>query len=179
MEDAGEPVSSAYVQIDDSSGVGDRVRGGTQWSRLVQGLMCSVPAVEAFVLAQGVPKVAFVPDEAAIEKLVAAGLHPPFHDGVHPRYPDAGEHGLDAGVGEYLVHDGRELPIPVSKQKARPAACIIQVHHQVFDRLGDPVCARVSGGAEHADASGGVLDGRQDVLALSAESDGLDEVAGQ
>ncbi|MFI9836174.1 hypothetical protein ACIHFD_04010 [Nonomuraea sp. NPDC051941] len=32
--------------------------------------------VEAFVLAQGVPKMAFVPYEAAVEKLVTARLHP-------------------------------------------------------------------------------------------------------
>ncbi|MBE1588250.1 hypothetical protein ACFPOI_52640 [Nonomuraea angiospora] len=75
------------------------------------------------------PKVAFVPDEAAVEKLVAAGLHPPLHDGVHPRHPNAGEHRGDAGLGEDLVHEDRELAIPISEQKARSAACIFQVHH--------------------------------------------------
>jgi hypothetical protein len=41
VEDAAEPVSSAYVQVGDSSGIGDRVRDGTQWSRLVQGFLHS------------------------------------------------------------------------------------------------------------------------------------------
>ncbi|MFI6504417.1 hypothetical protein [Nonomuraea typhae] len=86
---------------------------------------------------------------------------------------------LTADFGEDLVHERRELPIPISEQKARPAGCIVQIHHQVLDRLGDPVCARVSGGAEHADASGGVFDDCQDVGALSAESDDLDEIGGQ
>ncbi|MEV0826972.1 hypothetical protein [Nonomuraea rubra] len=121
----------------------------------------------------------FVPDEAAVEKLVTARLHPPLHDRVHARYPDAGEDGLDAGFGEDLVHEGGELPISVADQMARPAARIVQIHHQVSDRLGDPAGARVRGGAEYSDASGGVLDDGQDVLALSVQGDGLDEVAGQ
>nr|WP_259405193.1 hypothetical protein [Microbispora sp. H10830] len=135
--------------------------------------------VEPFVLAQGVPQVAFVPYEAAVEKFPAARLHRPLHDRVHPRHPDTSQHRLDAGLGEDLVHERGELSVPVSDQKARPTACIVQIHHQVPDRLDDPVCARVCGGAEHTDTSGGVLDHRQDVLALSAEGDGLDEVAGQ
>ncbi|MEV0618728.1 hypothetical protein AB0I81_35785 [Nonomuraea sp. NPDC050404] len=132
-----------------------------------------------FVLAQGVPQVAFVPDQAAVEKLVSARLHPPLHDRVHLRHPDTGEYRLDAGLGEDLVHEGRELPISVSDQEASPAARIVQIHHQVPDRLDDPARARVRGGAGHTDVSGGVLDGGQDVLALPAEGDGLDEVAGQ
>jgi hypothetical protein len=179
MEDPAEPVSPAYVQIDNSPRIGDRIRGGTQRRCLAQGLMGPVPVVEPFVLAQGMPQVAFVPYEAAIEKLVATRLHPPLHDRVHPRHPDTGEHRLDAGLGENLVHEGRELAIPIADQKARPAARILQIHHQVPDRLGDPGSGRVRGGAEHADTPTGMLDDRKDVLALPAESDGLDEIAGQ
>ncbi|MER6000072.1 hypothetical protein ABT120_15980 [Nonomuraea angiospora] len=76
MEDAAEPVSSAYVQVDDSPGVCDRGRGGTQRGGLVEGLVGSVLVVEAFVRAQGMPKMVFVPYEAAVEKLVPAGLQP-------------------------------------------------------------------------------------------------------
>ncbi|MCA2176116.1 hypothetical protein LDL08_07980 [Nonomuraea glycinis] len=111
--------------------------------------------------------------------LVAAGPHPPFHDGVHPRHPNTGEHRVATGLGEDLVHDGRELPIPVSDQEARSAACVVQIHHQVPDRLGDPVGAWVSGGTEDANAPGGVLDDGQDVLALPVQGDGLNEIAGQ
>jgi hypothetical protein len=74
-----------------------------------------------------VPQVAFVPDQAAVEEFVAAGLHPAFHDGVRAGYPDAGEYGLDAYVGEDLVHEGGELPIPVSDQVARLAASVFQI----------------------------------------------------
>ncbi|MFI7110294.1 hypothetical protein ACIBK9_28575 [Nonomuraea sp. NPDC050227] len=72
VEDAAELISSAYVQVDDSLGVRDRVRGGTQRRCLVQGLVGSVLVVEPFVLAQSVPQVVFVPYEAAVEKFVAA-----------------------------------------------------------------------------------------------------------
>jgi hypothetical protein len=72
--------------------------------------MASVLVVEPFVLAQGVTQVTFFPQEAAVEELAAARLHPPLHDRVHPRHPDTGEHGLDAGLGEELVHERREFP---------------------------------------------------------------------
>ncbi|WP_344476517.1 hypothetical protein [Nonomuraea monospora] len=87
-----------------------------------------------------------------------ARLYPPLHNQVHPWHPDAGEHGLDAGFGEDLVHERGKLPISISHQKARPAARIVQIHHQIPDRLDDPVGGRVSGGAQHADAPAGVLD---------------------
>jgi hypothetical protein len=45
---------------------------GRQWGCLVQGLVSSVLVVEVFVLAQGVPKMAFVPYEAAVEEFTAA-----------------------------------------------------------------------------------------------------------
>ncbi|MER6007420.1 hypothetical protein ABT120_53390 [Nonomuraea angiospora] len=135
MENPAEPISTAYVQVVYSLRIGDRIRNGTQRSCLVQDLMRSVLVAEAFVLAQGVPKMAFVPYEAVVEKLVTARLHPPLHYRVHAQHPNTGEHRL--------------------------------------------VCARVSGGAEHTDAPGGVLDDGQDVLALTVEDDGLDEIGGQ
>ncbi|MEW1841096.1 hypothetical protein AB0392_24380 [Nonomuraea angiospora] len=110
---------------------------------------------------------------------MTARLHPPLHDRVHPWYPDTGEYRLDAGLGEDFVHEGREPSIPISEQRARPAARLVQVHDQVLDRLGDPVRGGVRGGAEHADAPGGVLDDGQDVLALPVQGDGFDEITGQ
>jgi hypothetical protein len=38
--------------------------------------------------------------------------------------PNAAEDGLDAGVGEDLVDEGGELPVPVPDQVARLAACL-------------------------------------------------------
>ncbi|GIH24605.1 hypothetical protein Aph01nite_29150 [Acrocarpospora phusangensis] len=141
--------------------------------------MGSVPVVELFVLAQGVPEMAFVPEQTAVEKLAAAGLHPPFHDRVHPRHPDTGKHSPDAGLGQDLIHERRELPIPVTDQKAGPATGVFQIHHQIPDGLGNPVPGRVCGGAEYAHASGDVFDDGQDVLTLPIKGDGLDKVAGQ
>ncbi|MEV4020040.1 hypothetical protein AB0J35_57155 [Nonomuraea angiospora] len=74
MEDAAEPVSSAYIQVDDSLWIRERIGDSAQRGCLVQGLVGSVLVVGLFVLAQGVPKMAFVPYEAAVEKLMAAGL---------------------------------------------------------------------------------------------------------
>jgi hypothetical protein len=127
VEDATEAVSSAYIQVGDSLWIRYRIGDGAQRGGLVQGLVGSVLVVEVFVLVQYVPKMAFVPDQAAVEKLVTARLHPPLRDRVHPRHLDTGEHRLDAALGEELVHEGRELPIPVSEQKARLAARIVQI----------------------------------------------------
>lgn len=134
------------------SGIRDRVRDGALRSRLAQGLVGAVPVVEHFVLAKSVPQVVFVPQEAAVEEFTATRPHPPLHDGIHARHPDAGEYGLDTHAGEASVHEGGELPIPVSDQKACSAACVFQVHHEVPDRLDHPVGGRVSSGAQYASA---------------------------
>ncbi|MET7336347.1 hypothetical protein [Nonomuraea sp. NPDC005650] len=92
---------------------------------------------------------------------------------------DAGEHRLDAAFGEDRVHEGGELAVPVSDQKACPAARILQVHHEIPDRLGGSVGGGVSGGSQHANAPAGVLEDGQDVLTLPVQGDGLDEIADQ
>ncbi|MEU8325862.1 hypothetical protein AB0C33_46505 [Nonomuraea sp. NPDC048881] len=71
--------------------------------------------------------------------------------------------------GENLVHEGWELPIPIAKHKARPTARIVQIHHQIPDRLDKPARAWMSGGTQHTDTPGGMLDDRQDVLALPVQ----------
>jgi hypothetical protein len=102
MEDADEPARRrtfrSMIRVGSVIGSGT-VRSGR---RLVQGLMRSVLVVEVFVRAQGVPKMSFVPYEAAVENLVTARLHPPLHDRVHPRHPNIGEHRLDTGFGKDL-----------------------------------------------------------------------------
>jgi hypothetical protein len=139
--------------------------------------MGSVFVVELFVLAQGMPQVTFIPQQAAIQELTAAGVHPSLHDRIHAGHADADDHRVDASLGEDLIDERGELPIPIPDQIARPTVGVLQIHHQVLDGLNDPGRSRTSGSAEHADAPAGVLDDGQDVLALAIESDGLDEVA--
>lgn len=67
MEDSAEPVSAADGQARDSLWISDRLRDGAQRGGLGQCLMGSVPVVKLFVLAQGVPEMAFVPQQAAVE----------------------------------------------------------------------------------------------------------------
>jgi hypothetical protein len=124
VEDSAEPVSTAYGQARDSLWISDRIRDGTQWGGLGEGLVGSVPVAEAFVLAQGVQEMAFVPEQTAVEKLAAARPHPPFHDRVPPRHPDTGEHGLDAGLGQDLLHERREFPSRsrIREQARQPAS---------------------------------------------------------
>ena len=68
--------------------------------------MWSVKVVVPFVLAEGVREMRLVPDECAVEQLVAAGLDPPFHDRVHSGNLDTAEHHGDAGV---LTRKSRRL----------------------------------------------------------------------
>jgi hypothetical protein len=69
VEDASKSVASTYVQVNDSLWIDDWIRNGTQWSRLGQGLMGSVPVVKLFVLAQSVTQVAFVPQQCTCRKI--------------------------------------------------------------------------------------------------------------
>lgn len=57
-------------------------------------------------------------------------------------------------------------------------AGVFEVYDEVAGGLGDPGGVRVGCGAQDPDAAGCVFDGGEDVLALSGEGDGLDEVAG-
>ncbi|MEV0052452.1 hypothetical protein AB0H34_18345 [Saccharopolyspora shandongensis] len=72
-----------------------------------------------------------------------------------------------------------EFPIPISDRIVSQPVCVLQVHHGILHRLDDPARGRVRGGSQDTDAPAGVLDDCQDLLALSIEGDGLDEIAGQ
>jgi hypothetical protein len=54
--------------------------------------------VEGLELAQRVDQVGVVPDQGAAQELTPAGLHPPFHDRIHPRNADAAGDNLDASA---------------------------------------------------------------------------------
>lgn len=55
MEGAAESVVSAYVEVGDSVGIGDRFGGCAQWRGLFHGLMGPVPVVVCLEFVQGVP----------------------------------------------------------------------------------------------------------------------------
>jgi hypothetical protein len=107
-----------------------------------------------------------VPDQRAVEQLAAAGPHPAFHDRIHPRHLDTATHDLDPRVGQNGVEQRRVLPIAVSDQVPDVRLGVVQVHDEVAGGLGDPRCSWVGGGAEDADAAGGVLDDGEDVQGM-------------
>jgi hypothetical protein len=69
--------------------------------------------VLVLVLVQGVAQVVLVPDEGAVQELVAEAEYAALHDQVHSWDAYAAQGGLDAGVGEDLVEQGGELRVPV------------------------------------------------------------------
>jgi hypothetical protein len=111
-----------------------------------------------------------VPDQVAL---------PALHDGVHARHSDAGENDLDARVSQDLVEQGWELRVPIPDEMPDDDSGVFQVHDQVAGSLGDPRRGRMRGSAKDPHATGGLLDDRQDALALAGQGDRLDEVAGQ
>ncbi|GIH24587.1 hypothetical protein Aph01nite_28970 [Acrocarpospora phusangensis] len=79
MEESAEPVSTVYGRARDSLWINDRIRDGKQRGGLGVSLMGSVPVVEAFLLAQGVPQVALERRSEAADRAerilsIAAGM---------------------------------------------------------------------------------------------------------
>jgi hypothetical protein len=60
----------------------------------------AVSVVELFELVQGVEQVPLVPEQGSVQEFAPAGLHPAFHERVHPRDLDAAEDDFDPGVRE-------------------------------------------------------------------------------
>ena len=54
--------------------------------------MGPVLIVEVLELPERMQKVALIPDERAVQKLVPTSLDPAFHDRIHPRHLDPAEH---------------------------------------------------------------------------------------
>jgi hypothetical protein len=101
-----------------------------------------------------VKPVLLVPDEGAVEEFVAAGLHPPFQDGVHPWHL---EDDLDSRIVEDGVEQLGEFAVAVPDQESRPTAGVLEVNGQVLRRVRYPGCGGVRGGAQDVDSPGGVL----------------------
>src|ERR671910_176196 len=109
----------------------------------------------------GVEQVALVPDEGAVEQLMAAGPYPPFHDRVYSGHLDAAAYDLDTGVGPDRVEQPGLLAVPVADEVAGVRPGIVEVHGEVAGGLGDPRRGGVGGDAEDADAAAGVFDHRK------------------
>lgn len=89
MEHSAESAAPSYVKA------GELVRGYERYGQWLEragvrdALMRPVPVVEFLELPQSVQKVGLVPDQGAIQQSAPAGLHPPFHDRVHPHLDPA------------------------------------------------------------------------------------------
>jgi|SRR6266545_4836537 len=114
---------------------------------------------------------AFIPDQRAVEQLVAAALDPAFHDGVHAGHLDAAEHDLDIGVGEDRVEQGGELAVAVTDKVPRCAAGVVEVHGEVSYGLRYPGGGGMGGGAQDLDPAAGVLNDGQDVEPCPGQRD--------
>jgi hypothetical protein len=110
-----------------------------------------------------VQQVPLIPDQGAIQQLTAAGLHPPFHDRVHSRHPNSGEHDLNPRIAHDLLEQFRKLAVPVSDQEPGPAPGVLKVHDQVLGGLRHPGRSRVRGSTQNPDPAGAVLDHREHV----------------
>jgi len=141
--------------------------------------MGPVPIVMLFELVECVAEMALVPDEGPVQEFVAKCLHPPLHNRIHSRHPNAAEDNLYASVGENLVEELRELRVPVPNHVLSLGASVVKVHHQVLRSLGYPAGGRMRSGAKDPHAAAGVLHDGEDVLALAGQGHGLDDIAGQ
>ncbi|MFD0502278.1 alpha/beta fold hydrolase [Streptomyces chiangmaiensis] len=95
VEGTAKSCSSSYVQMGDPVWVLNR---SGQRAGVRKALVRPVLVVERLELAQGIQEMTLVSDQRVVQQLSPAGLHPPLHDRVHPRHPDAAEHDLDARV---------------------------------------------------------------------------------
>jgi len=122
VEGAADAVASSYAEAGDGVRVGDRRWQGVQWSGACDALVGPVGVVVLLELAQGVEQMVLVPDQGAVQQLVPAGLYPAFHERVHARYPDAGQHDVDPRVLEDGVEQGGELGVAVPDEELLPGS---------------------------------------------------------
>jgi hypothetical protein len=83
VEDAAKPIASSDAAPGYLVRIGDRRGQWVQRSGVGDALMRSMAVVEVFEFVQRVQEMPLVPDEGSVQQLVAAGLHPAFHDRVH------------------------------------------------------------------------------------------------
>jgi hypothetical protein len=151
VENATVSVTSADILIGYRSGSAmgtGSARSGAAWPKSP---VRAVLVVERLELVQRVQQVALIPGQSAIQQLAPAGLYPSLYHGVHPRHPDAAEHGFQTGVLEHGVEQAGELAVAVPHQEPRPAAGILKIHDEVLRNLRYPECCRVRGSAQDPD----------------------------
>ena len=127
--------------------------------------MGPVLVVEVLELPQRVEEVSLIPDERAVQQLVTAGLHPAFHDRIHPRHPDPAEDDLDPRVVENGVEQGGKLAV---RSRIRNRARLQASSRSMTRFLAAWVTQEAVGCAvapEDPDPAAGVLDHRQYVEA--------------
>lgn len=110
VEGAAEPRSPSCVQTGDPVRVLDRSGQRVEGAGVRKALVRPVLVAGRLELAQDLPERALVPDHHAVQQFSPAGLHPPLHDRVHSRYPDAAEHHLDPRVLEDGVEQRARQP---------------------------------------------------------------------
>jgi hypothetical protein len=109
VEDAAQPVPSADIEVRDLFRVGNRFREWAQRRGSPESPVGPVLVIEMLKLPERAQKVALVPDERAVQELVAARLYPAFHDRIHSRHLDAAQDDLEPGVPEHGVKTSYRL----------------------------------------------------------------------
>lgn len=179
VEKAAEAIASSYLEAGDLVRIDDRRGQRVQRAGVRDALMGPVHMVETLEFPQNVEQMPLIPDQGPVQQLAPTGLHPAFHDRIHPRHPDTAEHDLDPRIGEDHVEQSGNLPGPVPDQKPRPAVDILQVHDEIPRGLRHPQGRRVRGRAQDPDPSAGVLDHGEHIQSCPAQGDRLEEVAGR
>jgi hypothetical protein len=101
--------------------------------------------VVAEIVGQDAFKVAAVADQDPVQALGPHGAYPAFGVGVGFRRPRRSLEHLDAGGGEHRIERGSELAVTIPDQKTEPVGVLVELHHQVTGRLGDPGASGVGG----------------------------------
>jgi hypothetical protein len=162
VKDAAESISLSDGELVEFLCFGDRWGEWAKGSCGMQGAVGSVVVVTRFEFAQGVQQGGLVKDEGAVEEFGAAGSDPAFYDRVHPWYADPGRDRGDAAVGNNRIDGGGVVAVSVPDEGGHAGVGVLQVHDQVPGHLRNPGCGGVCGGAEDADATGGVFDDGKD-----------------